>query len=273
VATLMVVAGYLAWADHRGTAGSETLAAPSSAQSSAGTESGPIGAAGSSASNGDSADGTGDIDPAGRASGAVADLGSSTTGRSALLFARSSTTATVGDVTSTTAPALRRSTATSQPVTASTTTPTSTTGPTATTSGTSTTTTSTPTTTSTQRTTTTERTTTSTSTTTQRATTTERTTTTEGRPAPVGCGLEGGVSSQWTRTDIWFTVDNRTNYDFELFWLDYNGRRVSYGLVGANSRRRQHTFVTHPWLLADPGSGFCRYLLPEATNGQVVTIG
>lgn len=268
VAALMLVAGYLAWANHRSDASSDLVAAPGA--SSRPSDSGPL-------DDSPGADGT--AEPAARASGRVDQPVASTPNRSALLTNRSSTTTAEPETNSSstaatrretapataTSPSTNRTTTTGQSITTEQTTPTTspatassiTTQVTATTKGTTTT----------QVTTTTRPT-----TTTRQTTTTQRTTTTAGRPSPVNCGLEGGVSSQVAGTDIWFVVDNRTAYDFDLFWLDYDGRRVSYGTVGAGTRFRQQTFATHPWVLADPGSGHCRYLLSEPSTGLVLTI-
>jgi hypothetical protein len=44
-------------------------------------------------------------------------------------------------------------------------------------------------------------------------------------------------------------VDNRTEGEVELLWLDYLGSRVSYGVVPPGSIRVQRTYAGHPWLV------------------------
>jgi dipeptidyl aminopeptidase/acylaminoacyl peptidase len=47
------------------------------------------------------------------------------------------------------------------------------------------------------------------------------------------------------------TFVNRTEADVELFWLDSEGQRRSYGRIRAGQERRQHTFAGHVWLVTD----------------------
>ncbi len=70
-----------------------------------------------------------------------------------------------------------------------------------------------------------------------------------------------------------FTLVNRTSVSLSLFWLGFQGQRVKYQEVPAGETRNQGTFVTHPWVVADP-SGRCVRLfqVPSATPIQV-TIG
>ena len=37
----------------------------------------------------------------------------------------------------------------------------------------------------------------------------------------------------------------------QIFWLDDQGNRQSYGEVAAHSRKEQHTYGGHVWLVAD----------------------
>jgi dipeptidyl aminopeptidase/acylaminoacyl peptidase len=47
------------------------------------------------------------------------------------------------------------------------------------------------------------------------------------------------------------TFVNRTAGEFELFWLDGEGRRRSYGKVPAGERHDQHTYAGHMWEVVD----------------------
>lgn len=49
------------------------------------------------------------------------------------------------------------------------------------------------------------------------------------------------------------TFDNRLARPVEIFWLDDRGRRQSYGAAEPNTRKEQHTFGGHVWLVADAG--------------------
>ncbi|GAB0100829.1 Protein Vhl [Sergentomyia squamirostris] len=44
---------------------------------------------------------------------------------------------------------------------------------------------------------------------------------------------------------------NTTNRLVELFWVNYQGRKVSYAKIAPRSAMRSDTYVTHPWLLED----------------------
>lgn len=47
------------------------------------------------------------------------------------------------------------------------------------------------------------------------------------------------------------TFDNRRDQAVAVFWVDDQGNRQSYGEVAAHSRKEQHTFGGHVWLVAD----------------------
>ena len=43
---------------------------------------------------------------------------------------------------------------------------------------------------------------------------------------------------------------NQTDEDVELFWIDPEGRRRSYGMIRVGEERDQHTYAKHVWLIA-----------------------
>jgi len=47
------------------------------------------------------------------------------------------------------------------------------------------------------------------------------------------------------------TFDNQRDQAVAIFWVDDQGNRQSYGEVAAHSRKEQHTFGGHVWLVAD----------------------
>jgi dipeptidyl-peptidase 4 len=51
------------------------------------------------------------------------------------------------------------------------------------------------------------------------------------------------------------TFVNKLSAEVELFWLDSEGNRQSYGRVKAGAERVMHTFGGHVWLAARPGGG------------------
>ena len=48
---------------------------------------------------------------------------------------------------------------------------------------------------------------------------------------------------------------NNLDFKVDLYWIDYQGDRVLYTTIDANSSHLQPTFITHPWLLVRSGTG------------------
>lgn len=63
----------------------------------------------------------------------------------------------------------------------------------------------------------------------------------EGRPRP----------SSRTGAESEITFENQLGEEVQLFWLDTQGQRQSYGTVAAHGRRVQHTYAGHVWLAAN----------------------
>ena len=61
-------------------------------------------------------------------------------------------------------------------------------------------------------------------------------------------------ASRRTGPETEITFDNQLDREVELFWLDDQGARQSYGKLAPHNRKTQHTFSGHVWLVAD-GSG------------------
>jgi dipeptidyl aminopeptidase/acylaminoacyl peptidase len=59
--------------------------------------------------------------------------------------------------------------------------------------------------------------------------------------------------SRRTGPESEITFVNTFDFDVELFWLDPEGNRQSYGLLKRGQERAQHTFAGHVWLVARPG--------------------
>ena len=65
-------------------------------------------------------------------------------------------------------------------------------------------------------------------------------------------------------------LDNRTSIDYSLFWLDYEGKRESRGVLPAGERVEESTFATHPWLITKrDGQGVAIYI-PGKTHGMIL---
>lgn len=62
---------------------------------------------------------------------------------------------------------------------------------------------------------------------------------------------EAPSASTRTGTETALTFDNRSGGPVEIFWLDPQGERRSYGTVAAGAQRQQHTYAGHAWLVVD----------------------
>ena len=67
-----------------------------------------------------------------------------------------------------------------------------------------------------------------------------------------------------------FNFTNKTDKPVEKFWLDFDGKRKSYGKVGPGETDDIETFVTHAWLLADEGGKVLGIYVAERGVGRVV---
>jgi dipeptidyl-peptidase 4 len=64
--------------------------------------------------------------------------------------------------------------------------------------------------------------------------------------------LDLGRSSR-TGPESEITFDNQLDEAVDLVWVDASGRQQTYGTVAAKSRRSQHTFSGHRWLVKNAG--------------------
>ncbi len=60
-------------------------------------------------------------------------------------------------------------------------------------------------------------------------------------------------ASRRTGEETSITLKNLTSSDVELFWLDTEGERKSYGKLRPGEERSQHTFAGHVWLVVNGG--------------------
>lgn len=76
---------------------------------------------------------------------------------------------------------------------------------------------------------------------------------------PLPADKEGVIrSGDGPEADVRF--DNLTEDPVELFWLDGDGRRKGYGVIAPATKREQHTYVSHAWLLVRRGKPFAIYV-------------
>ena len=91
-------------------------------------------------------------------------------------------------------------------------------------------------------------------------------------PVPdASCAAESTSHSLNSNTPTSFTLVNHTSETLSLFWLNFQGQRVHYTDIDPSGAKDQGTFVTHPWVVADP-NGQCLNLFLVTTQ-TTITIG
>ena len=85
------------------------------------------------------------------------------------------------------------------------------------------------------------------------------------------CQQEPGSHSLNSDQATSFTIANRTSVVLTLFWLDFQGQRVKYFDLAPGATAPQPTFVTHPWVAADPIGNCVKYFL--VTAPAQITVG
>jgi TIR domain/VHL beta domain len=79
---------------------------------------------------------------------------------------------------------------------------------------------------------------------------------------PILRSLEGKIS-----TSIAFV--NKEDHAIQVYWLDYNGKRVLFGTLGRGQALTQDTFVTHPWIVTN-ANGECKAIyMPTSKRLEV----
>ena len=79
-------------------------------------------------------------------------------------------------------------------------------------------------------------------------------------------------ASTRTGPETSLTFVNRTPEEVELFWLNAEGQRQSYGKLNAGAERDQHTFAGHVWLATDAGGKTLAVFQAEERPGQAEII-
>jgi VHL beta domain len=89
--------------------------------------------------------------------------------------------------------------------------------------------------------------------------------------ATVTCGAEPSLRSTSGDAPVLVRFVNLRAEPIELIWLDYDGKRKSYGTLNAGETREQRTFLTHPWLVANL-QGVCLDIRIPRASGYQATI-
>lgn len=88
--------------------------------------------------------------------------------------------------------------------------------------------------------------------------------------APLGPDAEGQIRSKSNQPTTQVLFINRTDQPVERFWLDFEGKRKSYGTVAPGTMASGDTFVTHTWLMEGPGGKFLGIYVLDRAVGRIV---
>jgi hypothetical protein len=84
---------------------------------------------------------------------------------------------------------------------------------------------------------------------------------------------EGTLRSQADQPATTVIFINHTDHPIERFWLDFDGKRKSYGIIPPGGIASQSTYVTHAWLLTDADGRALGIWVPLKAVGRVVISG
>jgi hypothetical protein len=87
-------------------------------------------------------------------------------------------------------------------------------------------------------------------------------------PLPTLSIEQAPKASSRTGPETSLTFVNRTPDEVELFWLNAEGTRQSYGKLEAGAEREQHTFAGHVWQAADASGKTLAVFQAEERHGQ-----
>jgi len=63
---------------------------------------------------------------------------------------------------------------------------------------------------------------------------------------------------------------NIRNTPIQVWWLNFEGKRVSYGTVQPYSRLEMNTYETHPWVIVDNTNQALGIWLPVQGKGLIL---
>ncbi|MEM8977312.1 MAG: lysozyme inhibitor LprI family protein [Pseudomonadota bacterium] len=92
------------------------------------------------------------------------------------------------------------------------------------------------------------------------------------------CRGEGMMRSVHGKVKTSIVIRNRATSEedvIKVYWLDYQGRRKSYGNVYRGDTKRISTYMTHPWVIVSkvPGGGeICHGVYMADSAKRVVTV-
>ncbi|PYL08311.1 MAG: hypothetical protein DME34_05075 [Verrucomicrobia bacterium] len=90
----------------------------------------------------------------------------------------------------------------------------------------------------------------------------------------IACHDEGQLRSSFGlgSKQVSLRFENKLDRNFQIFWLDYDGKRQPFGMLPARGTIDMDTFTSHPWLVADE-QGRCTGIYVPQTRDEIVVVG
>jgi hypothetical protein len=83
------------------------------------------------------------------------------------------------------------------------------------------------------------------------------------------CPSEAGLRSQKGTKKTNIVFHNATSRTVHLYWINYGGRRESYGSIAPGQTHSQPTYSTHPWVVTDHRGKCLNVYFADAANNAV----
>jgi von Hippel-Lindau disease tumor supressor len=85
------------------------------------------------------------------------------------------------------------------------------------------------------------------------------------------CKGEKGLRSKNSNVSTEVRFKNTTRDVWDIYWLDFKGKRIFYNSLKPGEAYTQQTYVTHPWVAVSLKGG-CRGPFQPATSRKTFTI-
>jgi hypothetical protein len=83
------------------------------------------------------------------------------------------------------------------------------------------------------------------------------------------CPSEVGLRSQKGTQKTNIVFHNATSGTVHLYWINYRGKRESYGSIAPGQTHSQRTYGTHPWVVTDDRGKCLNVYFADAANNAV----
>lgn len=70
-----------------------------------------------------------------------------------------------------------------------------------------------------------------------------------------------------------FKIENTTNEDMTVYWLNYEGESVPYMKLEPGESQEQQTYATHPWLVQDDNGRNLLLFVAGTQQQKLITVG